>query len=147
MILGRYYTQISPKGRIALPSKFRKETGTKIIITRWYEDCLVIVGVEGWNRLLARFASKSEVITRPIRSVERFILSTAFEIETDNQGRFVIPPALRDMAKLTKDVVILGLGERIELWDLGTWNKEESRVRVEADKVLDEIARRRKGYK
>jgi MraZ protein len=144
MILGRYYTQISSKGRIALPSKFRKETGEKIIISRWYESCLVIVGESGWNRLLARFANKDEVVTKPIRSVERFILSTAFEAECDEQGRFVIPQFLRDIANLTKDVVLLGLGERIELWDVEIWRKEEARVKEEADIMLEEIAKKRK---
>jgi len=144
MILGRYYTQISQKGRIALPSKFRKETGQRIIISRWYENCLVIVGEEGWNRLLARFANKDAVVTRPIRSVERFILSTAFEAECDEQGRFVIPQFLRDIANLKAEVVLLGLGERIELWDVETWKKEEERIKDEADLMLEEIAKKRK---
>lgn len=144
MFIGRYYSQVSKKGRVALPSKFRRDIGGKIIIARWYEECLVIVGAEGWDELLARFANRDEVITRPIRSVERFILSTAFEIETDDQGRFVIPRILRDVAKIVDQVIFLGLGERIELWDLDAWEEEEIKVKEEADRMLEDIAKRRK---
>ncbi|HJX46141.1 MAG TPA: hypothetical protein VJ399_03185 [Patescibacteria group bacterium] len=144
MLIGRYFTQVSEKGRIALPSKFRKETGNKIIIARWYEECLVIVGKQSWDKLLARITNREEVVTRPIRSVERFILSTAFEIETDDQGRFVIPQILRDIAKINDKLIFLGLGERIELWDLETWEKEETKVKSEADNMLEEISKQRK---
>ena len=144
MLIGRYFTQVSEKGRIALPSKFRKETGNKIIIARWYEECLVIVGKQGWDKLLARITNREEVVTRPIRSVERFILSTAFEIETDDQGRFVIPQILRDIAKINDKLIFLGLGERIELWDLETWEREEAKVKSEADNMLEEISKQRK---
>jgi MraZ protein len=144
MLIGRFYTQISEKGRVALPSKFRKETGNRIVVARWYENCLVIVGALGWNELLTRFAKKEEVVTRPIRSVERFILSTAFEIETDEQGRFVIPQTLRDIAQLRKEVLFIGLGERIELWDKDTWEEEELKVKEEADKMLEEVVKQRR---
>ena len=144
MLIGRFYTAISEKGRVALPSRFRRETGNNIVIARWYEDCLVVVGSTGWNNLLDRFARKEDVVVRSIRSVERFILSTAFEIETDNQGRFVIPQILRDIAKLKNEVIFLGPGERMELWDLETWQKEEDRVKNEADKMLEEISKQRK---
>jgi len=140
MILGRFYSQLSPKGRLAIPSKFRKETGNRIIIARWYENCLVIVGLSYWKSLLRRLTSGNEVVIRPIRSVERFILSTAFEVETDSQGRFVVPVSLRDQAKITGEVVFLGLGERIELWDRSLWEEEEKKVEKEADQSLLEIS-------
>ncbi|MGB9637457.1 MAG: division/cell wall cluster transcriptional repressor MraZ, partial [Microgenomates group bacterium] len=89
MLLGRYYSQLSEKGRLALPAKFRQEIGEKIFIARWYEGCLVIVGKTGWEKFIGRLARRSDVLTKPIRSVERFILSTASEIDLDEQGRFV----------------------------------------------------------
>ena len=135
---------MSLKGRVALPSKFRKDTGNKIIIARWYENCLVIVGPSQWSGLIGRFARQDEVVVRPIRSVERYILSTAFEVETDNQGRFVVPPMLREMVGIKNEIIFLGLGERIELWDLATWLKEEKKVEDEADAVLEEISQKRR---
>jgi MraZ protein len=144
MILGRYYSQVSKKGRVALPSRFRKETGNRIILARWYDDCLVIVGLPQWEKLVARLIGQDEVVIRPIRSVERFILSTAFELVTDDQGRFVIPPTLRDAANIKENVVFLGLDERIELWDVATWEEQEKKVRSEANEVLEEISEKRR---
>ena len=144
MLLGRFYSSISLKGRVALPSKFRKETGNHIVIARWYENCLVIVGTSQWLDLISRIAKPDAVVTRPIRSVERFIYSTAFEIESDNQGRFVIPPSLRETANLKDRVVFLGMGDRIELWDQSIWEKEEVKVKSESDEMLEKISRERK---
>ena len=144
MLLGRYYSKISKKGRIALPSKFRKELGEKIILSRWYEGCLVVVGITQWNLLVNRFAKREEVFIKPIRSVERFILCSAYEIDIDNQGRFVIPESLRSVARLDNEIIFLGLGERVEIWDQKSWLMEENRVIDEADKMLMQLSKSRK---
>jgi MraZ protein len=143
MFLGRYDAQISAKGRVALPAKFRKVTGDRLVIARWYGNCLVIVGISGWEDLVNRFAQREEVVTKPIRSVERFILSTAFEVESDEQGRFVVPLMLRDIANLEGEVVFLGVGDRIELWSKEVWEEEELKVKEEADTMLERIAEAR----
>jgi MraZ protein len=144
MLLGRYYSQVSQKGRVALPAKFRSQIGGEIVIARWYETCLVIVGLAGWKALLQRFAREDEVITKPIRTVERFIFSTAYEIQTDEQGRFIIPGMLREIAAINDEVVFLGLGERIELWSKSIWEAEEVKVKKSADEMLEKIAKIRK---
>lgn len=144
MLVGRYYSNISLKGRVSLPSKFRKETGNNLIVARWYDQCLIVVGESGWNLLLERFSRRDEVVTKPIRGVERFILSTAFEAQTDDQGRFVIPPTLRETAGLKDEIVFMGLGDRIELWDKKAWELEEIKIKNEADSLLEEISRKRK---
>jgi len=144
MFLGKFFSQVSKKGRVALPAKFRQETGKKIVITRWYESCLVIVGQAQLDDLLLRFARKDEVVIRPIRSVERFILAMAFEVDIDDQGRFVIPPLLREAAKIKDKVVFLGLGEKIELWNQELWEKEEAKVKAEAEDMLEALYQRRK---
>lgn len=83
--------------------------------------------------------------TRPIRSTERFIFSTAYEIELDDQGRFVLPAFLRELTGIKEgsEVVFLGLGDRIELWERKAWEDEEEMVKKEADKMLERIS---KGY-
>lgn len=144
MLLGTYHSRLTQKGQVALPAKFKAQTGSKLVVARWYEDCLVIVALNKWQEFLSRLARQEDVVTKPIRSVERFILATAFEVATDDQGRFVIPPILREMVNLNEKVVFLGLGERIELWDQITWEKEEKRVKREADQMLEQIARERK---
>ncbi len=145
MFLGRYYSYVSQKGRVALPSKFRNSTGKNIVITRWYEKCLVIIGRESWKAFFDRLFKKETVPTRPVRSTERFIFSTAYEVELDDQGRFVLPAFLRDITGIKEgsEIVFLGLGDRIELWDKKAWEEEEEIVKEEADKMLEKIS---KGY-
>ncbi len=143
MFLGRYYSYVSQKGRLALPSKFRNSTGKNIVITRWYEKCLVIVGKENWKTFFDRLIKKESVPTRPIRSTERFIFSTAYEVELDDQGRFVLPVFLREITGIKEgsEVVFLGLGDRIELWDKKVWEEEEEIVKKEADRMLEKISK------
>ena len=144
MFLGRYYSYVTQKGRVALPSKFRNLTGREIVITRWYEKCLVIVGRENWNGFFERLLKRDSVPTRPVRSTERFIFSTAYEVDLDDQGRFVLPVFLRELIGLKEgsEVVFLGLGDRIELWDRKVWEEEEDLVKKEADKMLEEISKK-----
>jgi MraZ protein len=146
MLLGRYYSQVSEKGRLALPAKFRQEVGEKVFIARWYEGCLVIVGASGWNIFMSRLAKKTDVLTKPIRSTERFIFSTASEVELDDQGRFVLPLFLRDIAGINPgdEVVFIGVGDRIELWNKSIWDVEEAKIKEESERMLEAIARQRK---
>lgn len=146
MLLGRYYSQVSEKGRLALPARFRQEIGDKIFIARWYEGCLVIVGGSNWEDFISRLARKSDVLTKPIRSTERFIFSTASEIDLDDQGRFVLPLFLREMAgiKPGDEVVFLGMGDRIELWNKSGWDEEELKIKAESEEMLEAIARQRR---
>ncbi len=129
-----------------MPAKFRQETGKTIIIARWYDGGLVIVGKKGWNNFLERLARPEDVLTKPIRLTERFLFSTAYEMDLDEQGRFVLPTYLREEAgiSLGDKIIFLGLGERIELWNRIIWEEEEKKVKSEADKMLETIAKERK---
>lgn len=146
MFLGRYFSQVSEKGRLALPSKFRQEIKGKIFIARWYENCLVIVAGNSWEDFMSRLARKSDILTKPVRSIERFIFSTATEIELDEQGRFVLPLFLREIGQIKPgdEIVFLGLGDRIELWNKSIWEKEEIRIKSESEKMLEAMVKQRR---
>lgn len=135
---------ISEKGRISLPSKLRQETGDKLVIARWYEKCLVMVSQDSWAKFRERVSGENLVVTRPIRGLERFLLSSSYEVETDGQGRFIVPQVLREFASLKEKIVILGLGDRIEIWDQFIWSKEELEVRTESEKFLEEVIKQNK---
>lgn len=140
MFIGQYITKLTEKNRTALPKKFRDELGNNAIIARWYEGCLVIVSLDAWKALLDRLTGKSELITQPVRDTDRFILGSAFEIEFDAQGRFVIPKVLKDYAGLGSDVVFAGLGARIELWDEKAWAERESFVSDHAAEMIEKLS-------
>jgi MraZ protein len=141
MLIGQYQATIGDKNRLALPKKFRAELGEKVIVTRWYEMCIVIVSIAHWQTLLQRLTGQMGNITLPIRDTDRFILGSAFEIELDIQGRFIIPAVLKEYARLKEEVIFLGLGDRIELWDKDEWGKRESYIEEHASQMLEEVVK------
>ncbi len=141
MLIGTYYGVLSPKRRLAVPSSFRKILGEKLIIAKWYEECLVLVGEVGWNALLKRLTPKEGIVTKPVRDTDRFILGSAFELEPDEQGRVVIPEILAKYAKLGSEIVFLGLGDRVEIWSKGEWEAHEKKVTEHASNLLEAIAK------
>lgn len=141
MLIGQYYANIDSKRRVAVPAKFRQILGSKIIVARWYESCLVIVDQKNWIELLERLGGKGKVITSPIRDTDRFILGSAFAEDLDAQGRVVLPEALVKYAFLEKEVVFLGLGNRVEIWNKLNWEKQEEFISKNAAKFLEKLAR------
>lgn len=147
MLLGTYYGVLSPKRRTAVPASFRKILGQKIILAKWYEGCLVLVGETDWNALLKRLTGKSDTVTAPVRDTDRFILGSAFILETDDQGRIVIPEILAKYAVLGQEVVFLGLGDRAEIWNKETWIKHEEEISKNASVLLEKVANENKNNK
>ena len=141
MLIGQYETSISPKRRVAVPSKFRKILGKKLIIARFYEGCLVMVGASGWDKLVTRLGSKSQTVTASVRDTDRFILGSAFEAETDNQGRIIIPSVLANYASIKDKVIFIGLMDRVEIWDRDTWRRREKEIGEYAGYLLERIAK------
>ncbi len=140
MLLGLYEAKLTDKGRLALPKKFRKQLGENVIIARWYETCLVVVGKKEWEELLSKLTGKAEFITRPVRDTDRFILGSAFEVDLDKQGRFVVPRLLKDYAGLRSEVVFLGLGNRVEIWSKKNWSVRENAIQKQAESLVEKIA-------
>lgn len=142
MLIGIYVSSISPKRRVAIPKKFRDELGINPILAKWYEGCLVLVSKENWNALLKRLTGRELVITQAVRDTDRFILGSAFELEPDNQGRIIIPANISGYAELTKEVVFLGLGDRVEIWNRDAWEKREELVAKQASGLIEGIAKK-----
>lgn len=144
MLLGTYYGVLSPKRRLAVPSSFRKLLGEKIIIAKWYEKCLVLVHENNWDALLKRLTGRSETVTAPVRDTDRFILGSAFEITTDAQGRVIIPAILANYANLDKEIVFLGLGDRVEIWNRDDWSTREELISKNASQLLENVAKEKR---
>jgi len=99
----------------------------------------VIVSVDDWKGILSKLTGRAEILTKAVRDTDRFILGSAYELDLDAQGRFVIPSNLKGYAGLSEDVTFLGLGDRIELWDTAIWNEKEKTVQENAGQTLEEI--------
>ncbi len=131
MLIGSYFGSLNEKRRVAIPRKFLADLGEKPIIAKWYEDCLLIVSFEFWDRLFDRLTGGKRVISYGIRDNERFILGSAFELEPDDQGRIIIPEILANYAKFNKELVFVGLRDRVEVWPKEVWDaKSESLVKI-----------------
>ena len=141
MIIGQYPSKVDKNRRVAVPKQFRKELGKKFIISKWYEKCLVLVSSENFEELLNKVTGKMEMITSPVRDTDRFILGSAFEMSGDSQGRIVIPSVLSDFAKIKKNIVFLGLGNRVEMWGLTEWEKREQYIASHAESLVETMAK------
>lgn len=119
MLLGQYQTKINEKGRVALPVKYKRILGKKIIITAGYEQSLMIVTQKDWQAVVDRITQGSTL--GPTRETDRFLLGSAHDVELDNQSRFVIPKHLREFANLVCEIVFVGVGNRAEIWNQFNW--------------------------
>ena len=138
MLIGQYASRLSEKGRAALPKKFRVELGERVILSRWYETCLVVVSTTTWDSIINSI-SGGQVVTRPARDTDRFLLAGAFEAELDKQGRLIIPQTLREYAGLKNEIIFLWLGDRVEIWNEGIWQEHEKQVLEKAGELAQTL--------
>lgn len=135
MFMGEYHHNIDDKSRLVLPSKFRNMLGDKFIIARGFEKCLYVYSLAEWEKLESKL--KTLPFTKSLaRTFIRTFFSGATECEVDKQGRTSLTSPLVSHAGLTKDCVIIGANDRIEIWDLSEWDK----FMLENSDKLSEIA-------
>ena len=120
MFIGEYHHTIDEKGRIIIPAKFRDELGNTFIITRGIENCLFVYSEENWAKITNKLNSLP-FTKKDARTFNRFFMSGATNVELDKQGRVNISKPLIDYATLLKDCVIIGTGDRLEVWSQESW--------------------------
>ena len=121
-----------------MPSKLREEIGDKFIITKGLDGCLFAYSQTEW----ANFEEKLKALPlaqKNARNFVRFFLSGAVECEIDKQGRFLIPANLREHANLDKEIVIIGVGTRLEIWNRDTWKNYSSDENISADEIAENM--------
>ncbi|MDR1558761.1 MAG: division/cell wall cluster transcriptional repressor MraZ [Clostridiales bacterium] len=122
MFRGEFTHSMDSKGRIVMPAKFREGLGTSFIVTRGMDKCLLVYTMPAWEIIESK-ASQLPITDRDARRFLRYFIGAANEAEPDAQGRFIIPQSLREHADLKKDVVSLGLSNRIEIWSKKHWDE------------------------
>lgn len=141
MLIGTYLGNLGDKRRTAIPKKFLSELGKKSILAKWYEDCLILVSYEFWEKLLKRLTGETKVLGLGVRDIERFILGSAFEVESDDQGRIIIPEILVNYAGLNKNLVFVGLTDRVEIWNKEIWDKKSSELAKTTKEFIEGIGK------
>ena len=125
MLIGSYRHSVDAKKRMRMPSKFKNELGTDCIITKGNSGNLFVFSKEQFNSLYEKMVNLplfDEEAQKPVRK----FLSSAFEAEEDNQGRVLLPKELINFANITKNIVFVGVGNRVEIWAEEIWDKQNN---------------------
>ena len=133
MLIGEYEHTLDAKGRIIMPSKLREDIGEKFIITKGLDGCLFAFSIEEWKKFEEKLRTLP-ISNKDARNFSRFFFAGAIDCEIDKQGRFLISSNLREFAGLEKEVVIVGMDSRLEIWSKEKW------INFEEDISADEIA-------
>ena len=138
LFIGEYEHSLDAKGRVIMPVKLRDDIGEKFIVTKGLDGCLFAYSQTEWNN----FEEKLKILpltNKNARDFVRFFLSGAVECEIDKQGRFLIPGNLREYAILEKEIIIIGVGTRIEIWNKEEWKKYSSDENISADEIAENM--------
>ena len=121
MFLGTYTPRLDDKGRLILPAKFRGQLAPGLVMTRGQEHCLFLLPVDEFRQMHDQIRA-APVTSKQARDYLRVFLSGATDELPDKQGRISIPAPLRQYAGLDRDVAVIGVGRRVEIWDLAAWD-------------------------
>ena len=116
MYTGTFQYSVDTKGRLTLPSKLRDSLGEQFVVTKGIDGCLFVYDKTEWADFEVKL-NKLSITDPQARKVMRFFLAGAIDVELDKQGRFILPPNLREYADIQKDIVLMGCGKRVEIWD------------------------------
>ena len=120
MFTGEYRHAIDEKGRLAVPARFRASLAGGAFVSRWLDACLALFPTSAWDELATKVAGLP-ISDGGARTFSRFVFSGAFEVELDRQGRFVVPPSLREWARLSGEAVVVGGRDHVEIWAPDRW--------------------------
>ena len=120
MLLGTHAPKLDEKGRVILPAKFRDDLSSGLVLTRGQDRCLYVFSSKEFEAINETIR-QAPITSKQARDYLRIFLSGASDEIPDKQGRVTIPPALRTYAGLGKELVVIGVGSRAEIWDATAW--------------------------
>jgi MraZ protein len=138
MLIGEYTHVLDTKKRLSLPKKFRAEMGKKVVVTRGLDNCLFMYPMQAWKETAQRLQELS-FAQADTRGFNRFMLSGAVEVDVDSVGRILIPDFLKDFAKLSTQVVLAGVNDRVEIWNEKAWIEYKRRIEKQADAMAEKL--------
>lgn len=136
MLIGEYEHSLDIKGRLIMPAKLREDIGEKFIITKGLDGCLFAFSLEEWKNFEQKLRTLP-ISNKDARAFSRFFFAGAMDCEIDKQGRFLISNNLRSFAGLEKEVVIIGMDSRIEIWSKQKWQNTDDDI--SADEIAEKM--------
>jgi MraZ protein len=137
LFFGEYHHSLDEKGRIILPAKFREALADGLFVTKSFDNCLWVYTKKDWFEMVDKVNSLPTTRSS-VRSFQRFFVGSAVEGEVSRQGRISIPQNLREFAGLDKDIVVVGVANKLEIWAKERY--EENIAGVEHAEIAEEIA-------
>lgn len=138
MFIGEFHHSLDDKGRIAIPAKFRASLAEGAVVTRGLDQSLFLYPKSAWESLASKIASLP-LGQADTRAFARLMLAGAMDVEVDKSGRICVPEYLRQYAGLSKDIVIAGVYDRLELWDEPTWRAYAQRTEGDSGQIAERL--------
>jgi MraZ protein len=135
--MGEYNHTIDAKGRLIIPSKFREVLGEEFVVTKGLDGCLFVFDNNEWS-VFENKLKTLPITNKDARKFVRFFLAGAASVEVDKQGRILVPGVLREFSELLKDVVLIGVGSRVEIWSKERW--EGTATYEDMDEIAEHMA-------
>lgn len=142
MLIGEYIHTIDEKNRISLPVKFRKEMGKKIIITPGLGKCLFIFTAKEWEKVSRKLSDSSSDLSflkADQRNFNRYMFGRAAEVEIDSIGRMLIPEFLQEGIHLRDKAAIIGVSDRVEIWNEKAWSKQKEKAAKDTEHLAEKL--------
>lgn len=139
MLIGEYEHSIDTKGRLSMPAKLKTDIGEKFVVTKGLEGCLFVYSLTEWQNFEEKLRN-FPLTNKNARTLTRFFLAGATECEIDKQGRFLIASNLREYAGLEKEVVIIGVLGRLEIWDKKKWQEYNEKENNSVEEIAESLA-------
>jgi MraZ protein len=142
MLIGEYIHTIDEKSRVSMPAKFRAELGKKIIITPGLGQCLFIFTTKEWEKVSNKLSSSDtdlSFLKADQRNFNRYMFGRAAEVELDSIGRILIPEFLKERIGLKNSAAIVGVRDRVEVWNDKTWAKNQEEIEKQAEILAEKI--------
>ena len=136
--MGEFQHSLDEKGRLIIPAKFREDLGEKFVLTRGLDCSLFVYPMNQW-KVLEEKIKELPTSQADTRAFVRLFFSGAVEAEPDKQGRMVLPQHLREHAKIERDVYIIGVSTKIEIWSKETWEEYTSRAGQSYETIAENI--------
>ncbi|MBI2990224.1 MAG: division/cell wall cluster transcriptional repressor MraZ [Candidatus Magasanikbacteria bacterium] len=139
MFIGEYSHSIDEKGRLAVPKKFRHILSKGAVVTRGLDNCLFLYTQAEWKKLADKLANLPFAQANT-RAFARLMLAGAMDVKPDKQGRIMLPEYLRNFAALSKETIVAGLYNRLEIWDSKAWSEYTKKTEQESSKIAEQMS-------
>ncbi|MBI2409754.1 division/cell wall cluster transcriptional repressor MraZ [Candidatus Kaiserbacteria bacterium] len=138
MFLGEYLHTFDTKNRVSIPSRFRKDLGRVVVVTRGLDHCLYVYSRKAWEKEARAYAAEVNG-SAARRGLARLFLAGSAEVEVDQSGRVLIPEGLKSFASIGEKVIFAGVADRVEMWEENAWKRYTEGIERDADAYAEKV--------